>query len=82
VTKNIACSPRSFVPGIVVAVLAALAGLGVAPRQAVASTEMSGWTCQDYDVCMPGSQPCCFEIAEIPPGMGRCSTMCGGGCAC
>ena len=60
------------------AVIAGAAGLGIAltPAPAVASTETTGWTCYQWDVCHSGSSPCCFEMADIRPGQGRGSTMC------
>ena len=74
--KQIRSSWHSVASAIAVAIVAALIGLGVAPARAAASTEMTGWTCFEWDVCHPGSQPCCFENTEIKPGEGRCSTMC------
>lgn len=59
-----------------VALGGALIGVLASPSQARASTEMTSYTCYQYDVCTPGGSPCCFEIIEILPGEGRCSTMC------
>ncbi len=61
----------------IIAFAAALLGQSIAPRQALAAQPMfAGYTCAPYDVCMPGAQTCCFEVVDIPPGSGRCSTMC------
>lgn len=67
---------RSMLPGLAVVTVGAAIGILAAPTPAAASTENTGYTCYQYDVCMPGSAPCCFEIIEIQPGGGRCSTMC------
>lgn len=66
----------NVVMAIAVAGVAAGLGLAAAPTPASAEPMMSGYTCYQYDVCMPGSAPCCFEVIEIIPGEGRCSTMC------
>lgn len=60
-----------------------VAAVMLSPKAATgASLEMAGYTCFETDLCHDGAQPCCFEIPENPVGEGRCSTMCGGGCAC
>jgi hypothetical protein len=67
---------RSLSLSAAVASAGAIIGILAVPAQAAASTEMTNYTCYQYDVCMPGGSPCCFEIIWIPPGEGRCSTMC------
>lgn len=63
-------------PAIVLAVAAAFAGLAAAPTSASALSARDGYTCYFWDVCNPGSRPCCFETPWIPAGEGRCSTLC------
>lgn len=75
-TKQIGRSWRSVAMTMAVATGAALAGLAVAPSRAAASMEMNTYTCAPYDVCMPGEQRCCSEFIQIPPGQGRCTTVC------
>lgn len=62
-----------------IAAAAAVLGVALAPAPAVAANakEMTGWTCYQWDACHSGSRDCCFEIIDVPPGQGRCSTACG-----
>jgi len=76
-TELVKRSFRSVAVSIAVATSAAFIGIASAPRAAVAAPAvMDGYTCYYYDVCMPGSAACCFEVIQTPPGEGRCSTMC------
>ena len=77
-TERITRAGRGILVASIAALFGSLLGVGLTPGRATAAVPLEdGWTCYQYDVCMPGSAPCCFEIASIPPGQGRCSTMCG-----
>ncbi len=66
---------RQLLSLMAAAVLAASAGLAVAPSRAQAKTPDAGWTCYQTDRCHAGSAACCMDPdSEI--FLTHCTTVC------
>jgi hypothetical protein len=59
------------------ATLGALLAVGFLPQEAQASTEATGWTCYQTDLCHAGDRPCCLDPTMVEE-LTHCTTMCPG----